>query len=161
MKLNLNTLKTEIEQYLEAQHFVVFYGYSPEEAHATYWDTRRFPDYQMFLKAAEAAGVRMIVFNEREFAAEMIDDSLEHLHASNLDREQQRILEHRLKEMRVYDGFICALELSFDLNGRLYLFDLRTDWYEDVSDMLDEIDANPAEGEEEDDGPIGGYFSNN
>ena len=69
----------------------------------------------------------------------------------------------RLRELRAYDGFTCAIELSFDENGRVFMFELRTDWYEEFSDLLDEIDsAIPhAEDDEPDEGPIGGYFSKN
>ena len=64
--------------------------------------------------------------------------------------------------MRAYDGFTCAIELSFDFEGRAYIFDLRTEWYEEFNDMLDDIEAAiPDEDEDDDEGPIGGYFSKN
>ena len=64
--------------------------------------------------------------------------------------------------MRDYSGFTCALELSFDYQGRVYLFSLRAEWYEDYLDLLEEIDAAiPGEEGEEDQGSMGGYFSQN
>jgi hypothetical protein len=63
--------------------------------------------------------------------------------------------------MRVYDSFVCAIELSFDNNSRVFVFDLRTDWYEDLSDILDEIQIMDAESDNDGDTPITGYFSKN
>jgi hypothetical protein len=50
--------------------------------------------------------------------------------------------------------------LSFDYQGRLYLFGLRTEWYDELSDIVDEIDASLPEPDEGDD-DMGGYFSRN
>jgi len=33
-------------------------------------------------------------------------------------------------------GSVCAIELSFDHEGRVFLFDLRTEWFDDFSEML-------------------------
>jgi hypothetical protein len=66
--------------------------------------------------------------------------------------------------LQAYEGFTCSLELSFALEGRLYLFELRTDWYDSMRDILNELEvaADPfSDEEEEEEGPIGGYFSNN
>ena len=60
----------------------------------------------------------------------------------------------------MYDGFTCALELSFDLGGLTYIFEVRTPWYSDLNDLLDELDIMP-EGEDEDDDPLSGYYSKN
>jgi hypothetical protein len=53
------------------------------------------------------------------------------------------------------------VELSFDHDGRVFLFDLRTDWYEGLSEILDEIQIMDAESDDDDDTPISGYFSKN
>ena len=78
-----------------------------------------------------------------------------------MPREEYHELERRLNDMRVYDSFVCAIELSFDHDGRVFLFDLRTDWYEDLSDILDEIQIMDAESDDDSDTPISGYFSKN
>jgi hypothetical protein len=49
--------------------------------------------------------------------------------------------------------------LSFDHEGRVFLFDLRTEWYDELTDILDEIQVLTAEAE--DDTSMGGYFSKN
>ena len=75
-------------------------------------------------------------------------------------REDRRGLEKRLRELRAYAGFTCQIELSFDLAPRVYVFDLRTEWFEELSDLLDSIDdvfEENKSGEE----PPSGYFSQN
>jgi len=162
---NLDTLKGEIEQYLEEQGFAVFRGFPRmlDTSPLVYWDCDRYPDYKAFLSAAKAADVRLMVYHQHEFSADQIDSALERLEEIELPREEQRAMERRLKEMRMYDGFTCALELSFDHGGRIYVFDLRTEWYDELSDLLDDInmiDADPETGED-DESPMGGYFSKN
>jgi hypothetical protein len=162
MKPNLDTLKTEIEQYLEESGLAVFYGFSRalESMAAVYWDCDQYPDYRLFVKAAQTAGVKVIVFHQREFSAEQVDDALEQLAGCDMPREEYHEMERRLNDLRIYDSFVCAIELSFDHQGRVFLFDLRTEWYEDLSDLLDEIQIMNAESDDEDT-PMSGYFSKN
>jgi hypothetical protein len=61
--------------------------------------------------------------------------------------------------MRGYSGFTCQIELSFDLAPRVYMFDLRTEWFEDLNEMIDQIDD--ACDERDDEEPMHGYFSKN
>jgi len=162
--MDLDTLKTEIETFLDAQGFAVFYGYSRilDTLPVVFWDCERHPDYKQFLKAARSAGVTIIVFHQRELSSEQIDDAIDQLEASDMPREESRPLERRLKELRAYEGFTCALELSFDHQGRVFLFDLRTSWYDELSDILSELHMLDDESEEdEEDNPMGGYFSKN
>jgi hypothetical protein len=163
MKPNLDTLKTEIEHHLEESGLAVFYGYSRglDSMQGVYWDCEQYPNYKLFVKAAQTAGVKMIVFNQREFSADQLDEALEQLAGCDMPREEHHELERRLNDMRVYDSFVCAIELSFDHDGRVFIFDLRTDWYEDLSDILDEIQILDAESDSDDDTPITGYFSKN
>jgi hypothetical protein len=76
--------------------------------------------------------------------------------------QESRHFEERLIDLRAYEGSVCAIELSFDHDGRVFLFDLRTEWFDEFSEMLDEIQLlvpDPDEGD--DDSPISGYFSRN
>ena len=161
MKPNLDTLKTEIEQYLEESGLAVFYGYSRalESTPAVYWDCDQYPDYKRFVQAARIAGARVVVFHQRTFMTELVDDALEELTACTLPREEYREFEQRLTKLRAYDGFVCAIELSFDHEGRVFLFDLRTEWYDELTEILDEIQALTAD--TDDDPTMGGYFSKN
>ena len=165
MRQDLDTLKTEILEYLEAEGFVVFYGLPRlmESVPVVYWDASRRPDFQSFLNTARAIGAKLITFHDREFSAGAVDEAVDRLDECDLEPEDRLALERRLREMRIYQGFTCGIELSFDHQGRAYIFDLRTDWYAEFLDTLDDIDSYlPAEGDNEDhEGPISGYFSRN
>ena len=83
--------------------------------------------------------------------------------AIDLTVEEQRGYERRLREMRAYDGFTCAVELSFEREGVIYMFELRTEWIEEFNAILDDIDVSvsPDDDDEDEGGPMGGYFSKN
>jgi hypothetical protein len=164
MRQNLETLRSEIREYLESRRMVIFHGYtrSGEPSPTVFWETERYPDYHMFLAAAEAAGARLVTFYAREFTDDLVDDALERLEGAGLPRDEHRAIETRLLEMRSYAGFTCQIELSFDLTPRVYVFDLRTEWFDDLNDLLDRIDDAYSDRDEEDEGPLGGgYFSKN
>jgi len=160
MKLNLDSLRPEIQEYLESRGIAVFHGVPRgDEAPAVYWNLETHPDYRTFLAAAEAAGVRIVTLYANEFDADVIDEAMERLNESGLERDDRRALEQRLREMRGYGGFTCQIELSFDVAPRVYVFDLRTDWFEDLNEMLHRIDE--AREERDDEEPLHGYFSKN
>ena len=163
MSLNLDALRAEILEYLEAQSFVVFHGYSrlADTDSFVAWDNDRFPDFRGFADAAQKAGIRLIVYHFREFTRAHVDEAAERLEDCELTAEEKRNLEHRLRELRGYEGFTCAIELSFDFESRVYLFNLRADWYEDYLDLLEDLDAATPDDDSGDDEPMGGYFSRN
>lgn len=163
MKPNLDVLKPEIELYLEEMGLAVFYGYSRalDSVPVVYWDCDQYPDYRLFVQSARAAGAKVLVFHQREFFSEQVDDALERLNASDLPPQESLSFEERLSDLRAHEGSVCAIELSFDLQGRVFLFDLRTEWFEEFSDMLDEIQLLTSEPNDSDDSPISGYFSRN
>jgi hypothetical protein len=164
MKPNLDVLKPEIELYLEEMGMAVFYGYtrSLDSVPAVYWDCEQYPDYRLFVQSARAAGTKLLVFHQREFFSEQVDDALERLSACEMDVRESHSYEERLNDLRVHEGSVCSIELSFDHEGRLYLFDLRTEWYQEFSDLLDEIQLLSAESAEDDsDDSLSGYFSRN
>ena len=161
MKPNLDTIAEEILQYLAAEHFIVFRSMSRSEDDAPmiFWDTDRQPDYKSFLDCALQLGLRLVHFHSREFTQHHREEALDQLEECDLGREEKRALEHRIKELAIYEGLTCAIEISFDFEGRVYLFELRTDWYDEWNDILDEVeDAVPGEEGQE---PFGGYYSNN
>ncbi|HLY18915.1 MAG TPA: hypothetical protein VKR61_16910 [Bryobacteraceae bacterium] len=165
MDLNLDTLKQEIVEYLEHSEFAIFRG-APgglEGLPMVLWDAERFPDYQMFLDAARKTGAQMIVFAAREFEAPEIDDAVEELEECDLTREERLDLEARLRELRVHEGVTCSLELAFDHHARMYVYEIRPDWYDEFLSIGEEIAVHlptGGESEREDDGSFG-YFSNN
>ena len=164
MKPNLDTLKHEIEEHLVREGMAVFYGYSrlTDQPPIVYWNTDEHPDYKLFVGAAKAAGAQMIVFHHREFTPDEIDDATDRLQTCDLPRDEYHKIERRIEELRAYEGFTCAIELSFDAGHRIYVFDLRTSWYEDLTDMLDDLEILDSDvAAEDDEGPIGGFFSKN
>lgn len=164
MKQNLDTLKVEILEHLESQGFAVFHGLPrlTENLPAVYWDVNRFPDFRMFLATAHHAGVRLITFHHREFSSDAVEDALDSLEESDLAPEDRAGLERRLQDLHAYNGFTCVIELSFDHQGRAYVYDLHTDWYFHFLDTVDEIESSiPEEEEERDEDAMGGYFSRN
>lgn len=165
MDLNLDTLKREIVDYLEASGLAVFHS-SPgglEGLPMVLWDSEKFPDYRSFLGVAQKCGVQVVLFASREFDGDEIEELASQLDDCELTREERRDFESRLREMRIHAGVTCAIELAFSHDSRLYVYDLQPDWYADYCAIEDEI-LERISGEEEhegDDDSLGGYFSNN
>lgn len=160
MRPNLDSLTEEITQFLEAEHFVVFRSLSrAADGHQLiYWDTDRHSDFKLFLECALKIGVRLIHFHTREFTLAHREEALEQLEEADLPRDEKRTLERRIEDLAIYEGFTCAIELSFDFEGRVYLFEMQTDWYEEWHDILDELEGSLPD---EDAGSFGGYYSSN
>jgi len=163
--LNLDTLKREIPDYLDANGFAVFRTRpgALEGFPLLLWDTDNHPDYQAFLDVARKTGTAVILFATAEFAASDIDDLIEQLETLELPREEQRDYEKRLREFRNYEGVTCSLEVAFDYNSRLYVYELQPDWYEEFVTIEDDLMSRLGDddSEEEDDDSLGGYYSRN
>jgi len=163
-KKNLESVAAEIDEFLKEEDFVVFRGYSRPGDSPTpvYWDDEAYPDFRPYLGVARQLGVKLVNFHRRVFVTATVEDALDRLEASEMPPEESRPLQRRLKEFRAYDGFTGLLELSFDYQGRSYIMVIRTEWYSEFLDILEEIDAAFLD-DEEDDGeePMGGYFSTN
>lgn len=162
MQPNLDSLTEEIGQYLESEHFVVFRSMSRavDDGQFVYWDTRRAPDFRQFLYTALQLGIRLIHFHSREFSPMHREDALEQLEEAELTRDEKRELARRIEELRIYEGLTCAVELTFDFENRVYLFELQTDWYEEWHEILDEIE-DASGGADDDSSSYGGYYSSN
>src|SRR6185369_3890827 len=164
MKLNLDSLKTEIQTYLKDNGFVTFHAFSrsldgmPEVD----WDTKRYPDFKEFLNVAKQLDARMIVFHHREFSSDIVERAIEDLDSSGFDYEDQRAYEQRLRELSVYEGFTCLIELSFDYQDTLYLFELRTERFTELTEILDQLTISDDDGDSgPETDPLGGYYSKN
>jgi hypothetical protein len=161
--LNLDTLKREILEYLDSSGLAVFRS-SPgglEGLPMVLWDSERYPDYQLFLEVARKAGASLILFAAREFEATDLDELIEQLETCNLDRDEQRDYQSRLRNLRAYEGTTCSIELAFDLQSRLYVYEVQPDWYEEFLAVEDELSAHIADGETGDEGDTFGYYSKN
>jgi hypothetical protein len=164
MKLNLDSLNTEIDAYLKDNGFVVFHGFSRsvDEGPEVEWDTFHYPDYKDFVNVAKHLGVKLIVLHHREFSSTIIDRAIDEIPGAGIDYKDQRQVEQRLRELAMYDGFTCMIELSFDFDETVYLFELRTEWYNELNVILEELDLQSnidADNDSED--PLGGYYSKN
>jgi hypothetical protein len=161
--LNLDTLKREILDYLETAGFAVFHS-SPGTLDSTptvLWDTEHYPDYRMFLDVAAKTGARLVMLASREFDSSDIDDLGAQLDECELERDERRDYESRLRSMRGFAGVTCSLELAFDLESRLYVYEVQPDWYEDFLGIEDEIAARLADEDFDSNDSLGGYFSKN
>jgi hypothetical protein len=162
--LNLDTIKREILGYLDEAGFAVFRstpGGLEGAPSMVLWDTESHPDYQMFLDVARKTGIKLILFASREFEADDIDELIAQLDSSEIPREEQREYRSRLRDLRSYIGVTCSIELAFDYNQRLYVYELQPDWYEEFLTLDEEIVTSLSDDELDDDEPLGGYFSKN
>jgi hypothetical protein len=166
MAIDLESLRSEIDGFFVQSTLTPFHGIphsnEPLDTLAVYWDTKREPDFRVFLRAAERAGIRLVVINQEQFLLDEIDDVRDQLEACTLGREEKRNLERRIQELQKYEGFTSRLELSFSLEGRVYIYHVQADWYLAWDDILLEIDAATAEEAGDlDDDAMSGYFSAN
>ncbi len=104
-----------------------------------------------------------MVFHAESFSESSIDEALDQLEVCDLSREEKRNYEKRLKALQGYEGFTSLISLSFTLDGRVYQFELHSDWHDTLEDIWMELEAASGEmpGEEHGEGPVSGYFSNN
>ena len=166
MDLNLDTLKREILAYLESSEFAIFHSNpgSFDGQALILWDAERHPDYRMFLDVARQAGCKLVCFASREFQQEEIDDLLQQLEDSDIDRDEQRDFQKKLRKIREHEGATCTLELAFDHEARLYVYEMQPDWFTEFLNIEDEILSHFGRGEDEDvddGGSLGGYYSKN
>ena len=81
------------------------------------------------------------MFASRELAEEEIDEILEELEDTEFTREERRELEARLGKAQRHVGETCSLELAFDHNAHLYVYEAQPDWYDDFLDACEEINS--------------------
>jgi hypothetical protein len=165
MNQNLDALRSEILEYLEAKKLAAYHGIltdMPNES-PVLWDIDKSPDFRTFVDCGVQAGVKLMIFNWRNLQGTMIEDALEQLEEADFSREEQRSIQRRLKELKAYEGFTCSLELMFDFEARLYLYARFADWYEDLLDILQQVEdaTAPEFDDDEPDDEEPGYFSRN
>ncbi len=163
MDLNLDTLKRDILNYLEVGGFALFRSRPSalEGLPLVLWDTEHHPDYQMFLDVARKVGAKLILFASREFDPADLDELLEQLEECGLEREEQRDYESRLRDLRIYEGVTCSIELAFDHSSRMYVYEVQPDWYEEFLVIEEEITSRLVDEDDMEDDSLGGYFSKN
>ena len=165
MDLNLEVLKNEILEYLESSDFAVFRSEPGglEGMSVITWDTERCPDYRAFLEAARKSGEKLILFASREMSEDEVEEAADEL-IDNTDftREERRELENRLARAQKHVGSTCVLELAFDHNSHLYVYEARPDWYDEFLEACDEISSMLSiDSEQAGSDGLGGFYSNN
>jgi len=163
---NLDTLKQELLDYIVAEGFAVFRGQPGllESMPTIEWDTEAHPEYQAFLNVAKIADARIIVFAHREFQASEIEEAVEQIQDCEFAREELRSVERSLDDLRAFIGSTCSIEMAFDYQGRMYVYELVTDWFQtfvDLSELLLTASSPDDDDEDETDGSFGGYYSKN
>jgi hypothetical protein len=163
VNLNLETLKLEMLAYLESSGLAVFHGVPGglEGMPLVLWDVERYPDYRMFFDAARNAGVKLVVFAAAEFLPADLDDLEEHLEEGAFARDEKREFQARIRELRIHEGVTCSIELAFNLDSRMYVYDLQPDWYDEFANLEEEILSQISEDESDEDDSLGGYYSKN
>ncbi|MBL8234920.1 MAG: hypothetical protein JNL98_40845 [Bryobacterales bacterium] len=163
MKPNLDTLKKEMHEHLATLNIAVFRGIVADlhRQGLVLWDVRREPDFRKFVECGRQLGVKMMLLSHGELDPAMIEDAVEKLGETDMPRDEQRSIERRLKELKPFAGFTCSVELSFEYQNRFYLFDLRTEWYEELLELMDQIDLSVTDGEMDDEEDDSMYFSRN
>ena len=162
MTNNLDSVLAEIYDSLTARNLVVFHAEArgPELASGVYWDTDQHPSHEQFLDAAAASGAKLVTMYTKRFSEEQIDEALAQLEESEIDRQDQKILERQLKDLRIYEGRLSTIELGFTSDAREYIFELRSEWFDEYGDVMDRIETSYLM--PEDDSPLdGGYYSRN
>jgi hypothetical protein len=165
MALDLESLRAEIQAYVDEAGLAVFHGYHhvPDTVVQVAWDTERHPDFREFLSAGLKAGVKLFVFQSENFSLDRVDEALEQLGDTDLTREEKRSYETRLKQLHAYDGFTCSVGLSFSLEGCEYSYEVHTEWFQALREVMTELESafNGDEEDEGSDGAMGRFFSKN
>jgi hypothetical protein len=168
MPTDLDKLKTQLPPELESRGFVVFHGLprADDENGVVMWDAAQRPEYTDFLDCAGKLGIKVIVLNTRPFEKATIDDLQDELESLDFPPSERRDLERRLKKLRPYTGFTANLEMSFDYNGAIYVFEIRSEFMNEFLAIMSEVDVGIFPGgnfedDETDPPPGGGFFSRN
>ncbi|MBM3784695.1 MAG: hypothetical protein FJW30_10070 [Acidobacteria bacterium] len=172
--MDLEKLKKEIREYLEKRGVAVFHGLSrlPGEQQVVIWDFELHPDFKEFVTCASALGIKVMHMHERILTQDSWDDIETSLETFELPATAHTDLSRRLKALAPYIGFLAGIELTFDFESRLYIFEARAEFFNEFLELDDEVslyevpdfmkDA-PMGDEDDDDEPRRptGFFSRN
>lgn len=167
MALDLERMKAEMLDFLKESGMAVFYGNPPTGKFPIFWDIDRHSDFREFVSVARQADVKIVIFSEKQFSAYSVEHARMQIEDCELTREEARGFENRLRQFEAYEGFTCSLDLSFHVEGQAYIFGVETEWLRTFHQLRDELDSYLPEADaeeledEEENGPMGGYFSNN
>jgi len=160
---DLETVRIEIEQALTEEGFAVFHCVHrmDEVTPMISWDTERYPDARDFLRVAKQLDTKLMNYHHRALDSQQLEEAFEKLEVADMTGDGLREAKRSLNRMKSYEGFTCALELSFDYEAYTYFYTVTTSWYDEFLDILDEIDDALDADEDEGPAPMSGYFSQN
>ena len=163
MPLDLETLRKDVQTYLEEAGIPVFHGSHRfmDAMNQVKWDAEMHPDFREFIAAGQSAGARLFVYSYESFSQDQIDDAMEMLEASMLTSEEKRSFETKLRQLQAYEGFTCSLDLSFSFDAQTYTYNRETEWYQSLNEILAELETMVDLDETEEEEGLGGYFSKN
>ena len=80
-----------------------------------------------------------------------------------MPRDDRREYAKALGEFREHTGATCSIELAFQYETHFYLYEARSDWYDEFVSVNDEVMAFGAVDDDEvdSDGGLGGFYSKN
>jgi len=140
---DLSRLYDEMKESAADQGLLTFPGYVGEELPAVWWQGD-VEDWLGFLKIAKAEGVRTVYVGRAVLEEEDLQELAEWVEekagpgSTNGDRA-------RLKEFERYIGSTGEVRLGWIRDGVAFLFQNRTEWYQEFLELMAEI-----EDEEED-----------
>lgn len=133
-----------------------------------WWNSDLQPDYRQFIAAAKAAGAKVILYFDQDLTEESIEEAEQALELARVEPEEYREYARAIGEFRSWIGFTCRVAIGFASEGMFYFYDLESDWYSNMLDMVEELrlSAYPFDGSDDDDEPggnppMGNYYSNN
>ena len=128
----------EIVAAAKRQNLLVFPGYVAEDLPSVWWQGN-FDDWPDFLGIAKAEGARTLFVGRAILEQEDLQELAEWVEekagpgGSNGDRA-------RLKEFERYIGLTGEIRMGWIRDGVAYLFQERTEWYEDFLDLMEEVE---------------------
>jgi hypothetical protein len=135
---DLSRLYDEVRESAAQQGLLTFPGYVGEELPAVWWQGDP-NDWFGFLAIAKAEGVRTIFVGRAVLEEEDLQELAEWVEertgpgSSNGDRA-------RIKEFERYIGNTGEVRLGWIRDGVAFLFQHRTEWYDDFLDLMAEIE---------------------
>lgn len=174
MKPNPQIVKDEILDYLRKEGLAVYHvepDMWPNEK-SVWWDTDKVSDYRKFIVAAKSSGAKMILYYDAELSEGMLAEAEDALELASLEPEEFREYARSIGDLRSYLGFTSRLGIGFALEGLFYWFELEAPWFEELVDILEELqlaslpygEGMASDSDDDDDPgkpPMGNFYSNN
>ena len=162
MMINLDTLLPDVFDSIKERGLTIFHCElrALDPPSAVYWDVAQHPGFDGFLDAAVSGGAKIIALYSHRFSEDQIEEAIMQLEDSEVEMRERREIEKELRNLRMHKGRVSQIEMTFTHGSREYVFDVRADWFDEYTDLIDRIETSFMV--TDDDSPLdGGYFSKN